>query len=133
VPNNLVNGNCRQHGADVHVTNGSAPNNCQNTRYLRRGKPGIYSWSAELSVRMNPYFTERGCSSLRRRILVQRASGSLRSSGFPWIGLPSLVYYSRSIDTTAGQMYNTDCGGGAIGDSGWIQPLNFKNWTRFVV
>jgi len=30
--------------------------------------------------------------------------------------------YSRSIDTTAGQMYNTDCGGGAIGTAVGFNP-----------
>jgi hypothetical protein len=34
--------------------------------------------------------------------------------------------YSRSIDTTAGQMYNTDCGGGAIGTAVGFNPSNLK-------
>jgi len=34
--------------------------------------------------------------------------------------------YSRSIDTTAGQMYNTDCGGGAIGTAVGFNPTNLK-------
>jgi hypothetical protein len=76
--------------------------------------------------RNNPYFTSA--------LFITSPSNSWYS-GLQVLGVKRLSHgldfqasytYSRSIDTTAGQMYNTDCGGGAIGTAVGFNPYNLK-------
>jgi len=128
VPNNLVNGQLPPNTVPTfNVTNGSAPNNCQNNALTYGAASQAFTPGApNYPCRMNPYFTSA--------LFITSPSNSWYS-GLQVLAVKRLSHgldfqasytYSRSIDTTAGQMYNTDCGGGAIGTAVGFNPTNLK-------
>jgi hypothetical protein len=76
--------------------------------------------------RLNPYWTSalfitspsNSWYNALQVVVTKRAGHGLDFQG--------AYTYSRSIDTTAGQMYNTDCGNGAFGTAVGPVPYNLK-------
>jgi len=138
VPNNLVNGQLPPNTMPTfNVTNGVA--SCQNNALTYNPTlggtqplilPGVNSGNPiafgdpHYPCRLNPYWTSA--------LFITTAANSWYS-GLQVVVSKHLSHgldfqgaytYSRSIDTTAGQMYNTDCGNGAFGTAVGNNPYN---------
>jgi hypothetical protein len=128
VPNNLVNGQLPPNTMPTfNVTNGAAPNNCQNNALTYGAASQAFTPGApNYPCRINPYWTSalfitspsNSWYNALQVVVTKRAGHGLDFQG--------AYTYSRSIDTTAGQMYNTDCGNGAFGTAVGPVPYNLK-------
>ncbi len=125
VPNNLVNGQLPANTMPTFtVNNGEAL--CQNNALnpavgaVQVFTPGAMNYPC----RMNPYWTSalfittdsNSWYSALQVVVTKHLSHGLDFQGS--------YTYSRSIDTTAGQMYNTDCGNGAFGTAVGNNPYD---------
>ena len=147
VPNNLVNGQLPANTLPTFsVNNGEVQ--CQNNALtfsngvtqplilpgLNGGNPITPATTVTLNgatgapypCRMNPYWTSalfitspsNSWYNALQVVVTKRLSHGLDFQG--------AYTYSRSIDTTAGQMYNTDCGNGAFGTAVGNNPYNLS-------
>jgi hypothetical protein len=147
VPNNLVNGQLPPNTMPTFkVNNGEV--GCQNnaltsvngvTQPLIIGNttiipsdsfpvPGAMNGAtgSRYPCRINPFWTSalfitspsNSWYNALQVVVTKRAGHGLDFQG--------AYTYSRSIDTTAGQMYNTDCGNGAFGTAVGPVPYNLK-------
>jgi hypothetical protein len=147
VPNNLVNGQLPPNTMPTfNVNNGEV--GCQNNALTSVNGvpqpliiPGVNNGNAitptttitangatgmPYPCRLNPYWTSalfitspsNSWYNALQVVVTKRAGHGLDFQG--------AYTYSRSIDTTAGQMYNTDCGNGAFGTAVGPVPYNLK-------
>ncbi|MBZ5643111.1 MAG: carboxypeptidase regulatory-like domain-containing protein [Acidobacteriia bacterium] len=128
VPTNLVGGKLPSNTMPTYnVTNGAAPNNCQNNALTFGAATQAFTPGApNYPCRINPYFTStlfitspsNSWYNSLQVVVTKHLSHGLDFQG--------AYTYSRSLDTTAGQMYNTDCGNGAFGTAVGPVPFNLK-------
>jgi hypothetical protein len=147
VPNNLVNGQLPPNTMPTFTVNNGEVG-CQNnaltsvngvTQPLVIGNTTITpsdsfqvpgssppTFGSRYPCRLNPFWTSalfitspsNSWYNALQVVVTKRAGHGLDFQG--------AYTYSRSIDTTAGQMYNTDCGNGAFGTAVGRVPYNLK-------
>jgi hypothetical protein len=124
VPTNLVNGQLPPGtNPTFNVTNGLA--SCFNNALTFGAATQTFTpGAANYPCRNNPYWTSAlfitspsnsWYNSLQVVVTKRAGHGLDFQAGYT---------YARSIDTTAGQMYNTDCGNGAFGTAVGPDPFN---------